>query len=252
MRLIVPADYFQPTRPDAQYADEAAAFAALGWSVSTLDDGGQLHPVPNPGDTALYRGWMLNAAGYNALEAAVQAAGGDLLTSSAQYLGAHHLPNWAPLLADLTPETVCFSDLETAEARLRALGWDRFFVKDYVKSLKTGSGSLIEQPKQIAALMDEMAHFRGQIEGGLCVRRFEAFVPDTERRYFVVRGRTASADSTAVPGPVQACAERLALPFFSVDVAMREDGALRVVEVGDGQVSDLVGWDVARFVDLWA
>ena len=39
--------------------------------------------------------------------------------------------------------------------------------------------------------------------------------------------------------------------FFSVDVAKRDDGVLRVVEVGDGQVSDLVGWSVERFVEMW-
>ncbi len=32
---------------------------------------------------------------------------------------------------------------------------------------------------------------------------------------------------------------------------MRKDGALRIVEVGDGQVSDLVGWNVEQFVALW-
>lgn len=84
MRLIVPADYFSPARPDAQYADEAAAFAALGWAVSTLDEAGRLRPGPESGDTALYRGWMLDTAGYTALEAAVRATGAGLLTSAAQ------------------------------------------------------------------------------------------------------------------------------------------------------------------------
>ena len=42
-----------------------------------------------------------------------------------------------------------------------------------------------------------------------------------------------------------------AVPFFSVDVATRADGILRVVEIGDGQVSDLVGWESARFAELW-
>ena len=252
MRLIVPADYFRPTQPDEGYAAEASAFATLGWAVSTLGEDGRLRPAPSPDEVALYRGWMLDEAGYAALEGAVHGAGARLLTSCAAYLGAHHLPNWVPVLADLTPETVCFTDLEGAEDRLRALGWSRFFVKDYVKSLKTGSGSLIERPEQIGALLTEMAHFRGQIEGGLCVRRFEAFVPGSERRFFVVRGRAASADGSPVPGPVQTCAARLALPFFSVDVARREDGPLRVVEIGDGQVSDLVGWSVAAFVALWA
>jgi hypothetical protein len=37
-----------------------------------------------------------------------------------------------------------------------------------------------------------------------------------------------------------------------VDVARREDGVERVVEIGDGQVSDLVGWSVEQFVEIWS
>jgi hypothetical protein len=42
-----------------------------------------------------------------------------------------------------------------------------------------------------------------------------------------------------------------ASPFFSVDVALREDGVARIVEIGDGQVSDLVGWSPERFAEMW-
>jgi hypothetical protein len=54
-----------------------------------------------------------------------------------------------------------------------------------------------------------------------------------------------------VPDLVRVCAERLTSQFFSVDVARRRDGTLRVVEIGDGQVSDLVGWSPPRFAEMW-
>jgi len=60
------------------------------------------------------------------------------------------------------------------------------------------------------------------------------------------------AASGAIPEVVHACASRIRSPFFSVDVALREDGVACIVEIGDGQVSDLVGWDVDAFADLWA
>ena len=47
------------------------------------------------------------------------------------------------------------------------------------------------------------------------------------------------------------CAEAIPGPFFSVDVAFRTDGVERIVEIGDGQVSDLVGWSVERFANIW-
>jgi hypothetical protein len=73
-------------------------------------------------------------------------------------------------------------------------------------------------------------------------------VPESERRYFVLNGVGYAGGA---PDVVRACAERVCSSFFSVDVARRRDGALRVVEIGDGQVSDLVGWSAAAFASLW-
>ncbi|WP_407539023.1 ATP-grasp domain-containing protein [Deinococcus radiomollis] len=254
MRIIVPADYFKASQPDEIYAEQVAAFLHLGYTVSTFTfEGDRLfRPAIEAGDLVIYRGWMLDEAEYTAFEEQVNAAGGTLLTSTGAYLQTHHLPRWFPLLADLTPETVCFRDLASVQTELRNLGWDRFFIKDFVKSLKTGSGSLIERPEQIGTLMHDMKQFRGKIEGGICARRFEEFRPETERRYFVLDGLAASSDGTPPPQIVQDCADRIPSCFFSVDVAERADGVLQVVEIGDGQVSDLVGWAVPRFVELWS
>jgi hypothetical protein len=43
---------------------------------------------------------------------------------------------------------------------------------------------------------------------------------------------------------------RLRNRFYSVDVVKRADGQHRIVEVGDGQVSDLVGWTPDRFANI--
>ena len=48
------------------------------------------------------------------------------------------------------------------------------------------------------------------------------------------------------------CARAIASPFFSVDIARRRDGVERIVEIGDGQVSDLVGWSIERIVEIWS
>lgn len=65
---------------------------------------------------------MLDGAGYRAFVDAVEAAGARVLTSPEAYLAAHHLPRWAPLLADVTPETVCFTELDDLPGALAALG----------------------------------------------------------------------------------------------------------------------------------
>jgi hypothetical protein len=116
--------------------------------------------------------------------------------------------------------------------------------------LKTSVGSVITKPEDIAAVLAEMQKFRGIIEGGVCVRRFENFQPGSEKRYFVIDGKPHAA-AGSVPELVLECARRINSHFFSVDVAVRVDSVLRVVEIGDGQVSDLVGWEPARFAELW-
>jgi hypothetical protein len=64
--------------------------------------------------------------------------------------------------------------------------WERFFIKDHVKSLKRSVGSIIEDPEQIETVVSEMEKYRGGIEGGLCIRRLEDFITGSERRYFVL------------------------------------------------------------------
>ena len=97
-----------------------------------------------------------------------------------------------------------------------------------------------------------MKKYRGTIEGGLCIRRVEDFLVETEQRYFVLRGKPHCFSPTdKIPDIVFECAKRIDSQFFSVDVIHRADGKLRIVEIGDGQVSDLVGWSVQRFIDMW-
>jgi hypothetical protein len=90
---------------------------------------------------------------------------------------------------------------------------------------------------------------RGQIEGGLCARRLEDYDSATERRYFVWHGR-AYSDTGEVPLIVVEAASKVASPFFTVDVALRDDGAWRVIELGDGQVSDRKHWSSDKLISL--
>lgn len=195
---------------------------------------------------------MVKGEEYSALVSAIETCGAKAFTSPQEYLASHHLPNWYPLLADLTPETRVFPADADIVAELRALGWGAYFLKDYVKSLKTARGSIVRDPAEAPAVIAELREYRGEIEGGICVRRVEEFIPESEQRYFVLHGEAyAAIEGAPIPDIVRKCAERVRTKFFSVDVARGRDGALRVVEVGDGQVSDLVGWSAVVFAGMW-
>jgi hypothetical protein len=255
MLVLYPANPLQRGEPDQQFVPEAKAVLSAGFKISLFSfedfQSGELRASPpiGTGTVVLYRGWMLSAADYERMTSAVTRLGGKPLVSTKEYLANHHLPNWYPLIKDLTPETHIYPADCALGAELGNLAWPEYFIKDYVKSLKTSAGSRISRLEQIPTLVDEMRRFRGAVEGGFCVRRIEPFLPQTERRYFVVNGIPHAA-AGKVPPIVHECANRLQTRFYSLDVVQRQDGKFRVVEVGDGQVSDLVGWPPEKFANV--
>jgi hypothetical protein len=257
MHFLFPCDPLNPRAPDDMFADQMRALEAAGFSTSLCSDevieGARgLAGIP-PGSSVVYRGWMLNAEEYGRLAAAIESSGATPFTSVSEYLAAHHLPNWYPLISESTPETRIFPKTADMRQELTKLRWGAFFVKDYVKSLKTSIGSIIYDPAQIENVMAEMEKIRGEIEGGICVRRVEDFLPESERRYFVLNRQPHAPDASGgIPEAVLTCAGRIPSKFYSVDVITRRDGVLRIVEIGDGQVSDLVGWSPEQFARMWA
>jgi hypothetical protein len=238
------------------YLPQYKAFKEIGVDVSTIDvddiKGCKIFPKIQPGEKVLYRGWMLNEEKYKDLVNKIISLQAEPFTNTEAYLLAHHLPNWYPLIKKFTPKTIVVSLNTDLEYVLKNLGWSEFFIKDYVKSLKTSVGSLISKPEEIYAVVAEIKKYRGEIEGGVCIRQVEKFLPDTEKRYFVVLGKAFASDSEeAIPNLVQECGEIIKSNFFSVDLITRNDGVQRIVEIGDGQVSDIVGWSPSRFAEIW-
>ncbi len=256
--FLFPGDYFNSQQADQMYFAERislqnAGFATAVISLESLAGKAKISPTLSPGLDVVYRGWMLLPSTYGLLINAIETADSCAFTCKTEYLATHYLPNWYPLIAHLTPETKFYSVDDDLEKELQVLGWERFFIKDYVKSLKTSVGSIIQKPSDVQILVREMQKFRGTIEGGISVRRVEDFVTESEKRYFVLHGKPFAASSDEeIPDIVSECAQRIKSKFFSVDVVERNDGVKRVVEIGDGQVSDIVGWTIERFAQIWA
>jgi hypothetical protein len=251
VHLLYPSDPGHPLQADDFYEDErrSANAAHMKTSVFSLEEfeagRWQVKPSLESGETVVYRGWMLRASAYVTLAEMVARDGARLLTSPSQYTLTHHLPGWYGLLEEFTPRTRFFATSVDATREL-ANEPGPFFVKDWVKSLSTGRGSVAQRVSDITRIASELERYRGSLEGGLCVRDFESFVEASEQRYFVVNAQVFSpTDDT--PDVVRTAATLVSSPFFAVDVVTRTDGVRRVVELGDGQVSDLKEWSLARF-----
>lgn len=256
MHFLYPSGPIEPTQPDESFRDQINALRNSGFAISLVSleelamGSGRIRGALPSNATVVYRGWMLASPEYEKLVSLIRSQQANPLISLETYLACHYLPKWYPLVAEFTAETRIFDSSSDLKSELTTLGWEKFFIKDYVKSLKTSVGSVVSKPEEISVVLAEMQKYRGVIEGGVCVRRFEEFVSGSERRYFVIHSKP-HAVSGAVPDLVFECARRIPSPFFSVDIALRADGVLRIVEIGDGQVSDLVGWETARFAQLW-
>lgn len=252
--LLYPSDPLSRRTPDARFADEHAAAEAAGLACALLSsedlDAGRVvaRPALPDGGRVLYRGWMLRVPAYAALEAGVRGAGAGMVTTAADYERCHHLPGWLDRCRDVTAQTVVVADPAELPGVLAELSWPAYFVKDYVKSLTTTRGSVARSADEVLEVADLLAKYRGSLEGGVCLRAVEEYVPGSEARYFAVGKRAFGRDGAAPPGLVREVAERLDAPFASIDVAMRSDGTLRLVEVGDGQVSEKKSWELPALV----
>lgn len=255
MRLLYPSNPFNNKRPDEEYEEEfdAANSIGLACSLFSLEDfnDGQFRPRPtlDEGDEVIYRGWMFSVDSYTQLVDAISATGARSLVSAADYRSCHHLPGWYEACKPWTPETIFLERDSDFTRALAELNWHAYFVKDYVKSLTTLVGSVAKDATEVAELVMLIEQYRGKIEGGICVRRFESLLPDTEERYFVLRG-TAYARDGLVPDLVKDIAACIDSPFFSVDTVLSAEGSMRLIELGDGQVSDRKLWTAEAFAKM--
>ncbi|MFE1413091.1 ATP-grasp domain-containing protein [Streptomyces sp. NPDC058746] len=275
--ILYCADPLNARRTDPHFAAEARALRAQGATVALVDHDALLAGdadaavarVPAAAGGVRYRGWMVPAARYAELDGALRRRGAELCTGPEEYRRAHELPGWYETFAALTPASVWLPtapgeapDGERLAALAAGLPPGAAVVKDYVKSRKHEWREACHIPDlgDPAALHRVVSRFvelqDGFLAGGVVLRAFESFVApggaaaeirvwwrDGEPRLFTAHPDSPVTEVAEIPArdlePVRAAVRALDCPFVTTDLALRADGAWRVVEVGDGQVSDL-------------
>lgn len=273
MSFLFCVDPLTPGRVDPHFAGQARAVRERGRTVALLDHDALLagdlatavRRIPRDLGDVWYRGWMVPTGRYDELAAALAARGVTPRVPPVSYRAAHELPGWYDTLAAVTPDSVWTPwtpggpPTVAQVAELTApLGGGPAVVKDFVKSRKHEWDTAcfipdladIEHAHRVVARMVELQE--DSLQGGIVVRRFERFERRggraVEARVWWVHGEPVAVgahpdtpDLAADPdlSAIAPLVARFGHPFATTDVALRDDGAWRVVELGDGQVSDL-------------
>jgi ATP-grasp domain, R2K clade family 3 len=265
-------DPLDPRRVDMHFAAEAGAVRALGGTVALVDHDAlvrgeaddAVRRVPRDLGPAWYRGWMLPSERYRELLAALVGRGADLLVPSGRYQAAHELPGWYPTFAEVTPCSVwqpsppgMVPSPDELATLVAPLGTGPAVVKDYVKSRKHEweQACFIPDLSDRARLHQVVERFVRRQEdlltGGIVIRGFEPYIAAggraTEARVWWLDGEPILVGPHPdTPGEwphphldhVRPLVRSLGCRWVTTDVALRRDGVWRVIEVGDGQVSD--------------
>lgn len=269
---------FAPREVDTDFVDEHKAALAAGCVTALVDHTkvtqgdatGAVRRVSANGP-ALYRGWMLRASDYDAFYAALAQREVELITDPAAYRFCHHLPDSYAALEGDTPVTTWLPvngpvDFEAVFACLQPFGSGPIVVKDYVKSQKHYwlEACFIPQADDRAAVERVVRRFvelQGEdLCGGLVFREYvplqlvgrhpRSGMPlGAEVRTFWLDGQLLLAhpywgDLASPPSmpPVDwmnDLARRVRSRFFTMDVALKDDGRWTVIELGDAQVAGL-------------
>ncbi|WP_245546138.1 ATP-grasp domain-containing protein [Nocardia higoensis] len=179
-----------------------------------------------------------------------------LRTGAEQYRRAHELPGWYSGLSEITPRSAWTTgdDRAAFDGALRELGSGPAVLRDYTKSMKHYWHEAafipdVDDAERAWRVASRFLELRGDdLTGGFVVRRFEQFVSAEVRTWWVdgvcrlVGPHPDSPEDMPRAGFAPKEFERniagLALPFVTADFVLRADGSWRLVELGDGQVSD--------------
>lgn len=247
---------------DREAAADAGPRLRLDFDLwSEGDDAAALRRVPPAGEdrTVVYRGWMMPPPAYERLDDALRRRGYRPLTTPAAYGRSHHFGGWCEAVGDQAARFVQVDEANASDPTVLAtalapLAGRPAVLKDQVKSVP--GADRVEDPADASEVALAVARLVDACDGRpawpLVFREHIDFRPGPdgrpdEVRTFVLRGRVVCSHRRASPddgeSPPRAWLSELAgrvdSPFFTIDAARDAAGRWRVVEVGDGQVSEL-------------
>lgn len=260
MQFLYPSSLLNPRTVDEHFAAEATLFQSVAKYDTTMNFVRGLSS-----EKVLYRGWMLSKDEYDALEKSVAQAGARLCVSASEYSRNHYFENWYGHFESLTADSYAFSMHDEGVAGFLSqtnVADQQFVIKSSTKSAKEYWDTACFAPS-LDALPGVISTFKEiaepRADENLIVRVFENYV-EGEMRLWWWNGDPLVCDrhpQSAICSwrdylqvsefltRLQTCVQDFGSQFITTDIKLRSDGNFRIIEVGDGQVSeptDVVEW----------
>jgi len=197
---------------------------------------------------------------YQNLETEIAATGFNLLQSYRQHLLASRLPEWYPVLSDISPASKWYSKLPSATQIGETLGWPVFIKGERQTSRHSASLSIARTPSEFDRICrnwrnEPILHWQKMVcRKFLSLQRIgtsrgDEVPPSKEFRAFFYKGQLVGIGTywqnvawqpkpSERQGAIELASEaarRLRVPFLVVDVALTEQGSWVVIECNDGQ-----------------
>ena len=262
--ILFPSSYLSISKVDEDLQNEYDATISTGlfdtvlFSYDKWFNEGKLviKNAPEREVSAAYRGWMMQPDQYEQFYRQLLEKNIRLVTEPVHYRFMHIFPNVYDLVKEDTARMETYPLHERIDVDDLKKRFDRFMVKDYVKSVKGTEfpkyfDHNIEQD-EFDKWMEVFYNYRsGLLTGGICIKeyldlkKYGAYT--NEYRVFYINHEIAticsnSCQANYTPEPPDCLIEKyrnLNSPYYTVDYAELSDGRWIVIEAGDGSVSGL-------------
>ena len=262
--ILFPSSYFDITKVDEDLQKEYDAvpktglfdIALFGYDKWFNESKLVLRNVPNRERCAVYRGWMMKPEQYERFYSQLLENNIRLVTTPEQYELMHVFPNVYECVKEDTAKMRIYPLNSHINVEELKSCFDRFMVKDYVKSVKgTEFPKFFDRtitPEEFDKWMAVFYKYRGNLlTGGICIKEYmdlKRYGSKTnEFRVFYINHEIAtisrnSGQADYTPMPPRDLLEKyssLNSLYYTLDYAELEDGTWKIIEAGDGEVSGL-------------
>ena len=262
--ILFPSSFFSTKKIDEDLQREYDAVRSTGLYDTIFfgydkwfnEDKLVLSEAPAAMRKAVMRGWMMKPSRYKQFYHKLLANNIELIVAPSEYEQMHIFPNAYKFFGDDTAFMKVYPLHEQIEISDVKKYFNRFLVKDFVKSVKG-----TEFPKFFDASvtqeefdnwMEVFYKYRGNLlTGGICMKEFLSLKFYGERtneyRVFFANGeivsisRNSGQENFTQEPPKELVMKYKNLPsmYYTVDFAELADGTWKVMEAGDGSVSGL-------------